>query len=325
MESLWGPACEQPQDRVAFERWVDDATSSETLARILCAQEKISFERMERAKDGSLPVFFLDDARVIKIFPLLFQDEWVNECAVLEKVQGQLPCEVPEVLSTGSWEGWHYVLMRRLQGRSVVQVWDDLSLDEKLELSEQLGACLRALHQIPSEKIASLPWGWGALYQERRERLLEHHRGKGLSEAWCEQLEGFLDRFVHEELFSVENRVLLHTEIMRAHVFCSRGDGEKTYVSGFLDFEPSMVGPREYEFASVGIFWAQGDPAILRRLCLGYGFAEHELNHTLQCRWMAQVLLHRYSHLPWYFRFMPMREEADTFEKLAALWFAFSA
>lgn len=39
-------------------------------------------------------------------------------------------------------------------------------------------------------------------------------------------------------------------------------------LTGLIDFEPAMRGAREYEFAAVSVFFAEGDAELLRRtLC----------------------------------------------------------
>jgi hygromycin-B 7''-O-kinase len=117
--------------------------------------------------------------------------------------------------------------------------------------------------------------------------------------------------------------VLLHTEVMRDHTLVQRNaDGWE--VSGLFDFEPAMLGAPEYEFASVGIFLAGGEPAPFRAFLCGYGYAEADLEPELRRRIMAYALLHRYSNLKWYLETVPA-ESAITLDDLAAEWFAFDA
>jgi len=40
--------------------------------------------------------------------------------------------------------------------------------------------------------------------------------------------------------------------------------GKTLSFSGFVDFEPSMIGAPEYDFAAVGIFLSSGNPNALR-------------------------------------------------------------
>jgi hygromycin-B 7''-O-kinase len=90
-------------------------------------------------------------------------------------------------------------------------------------------------------------------------------------------------------------------------------------LTGLVDFEPSMIGGREYEFASVGIFFAAGDGELLRTALDEAGCPR---DAALSRRLCGYALLHRYSHLGWYLERMPPRPGVDSFDALAAQWFA---
>ena len=86
--------------------------------------------------------------------------------------------------------------------------------------------------------------------------------------------------------------MLLHTEVMAQHLLVTM-DARGRRLSGLIDFEPAMRGEREYEFAAVGVFVAQGDARFL----------------------------HRYSHLAGWLRRLPEPAE-PTLNGLADRWFA---
>ena len=91
-------------------------------------------------------------------------------------------------------------------------------------------------------------------------------------------------------------------------------------LSGLFDFEPAMVGAPEYEFASVGLFLSCGDPRLLRRVLLSYGYAESALDERLEHRLLAYGLLHRYSNLPWFLKRVPPPSHARALPDLASVW-----
>jgi hygromycin-B 7''-O-kinase len=66
--------------------------------------------------------------------------------------------------------------------------------------------------------------------------------------------------------------VLLCTEVMREHLLVSEDPAGAWRLSGLIDFEPAMRGEREYEFASVGVFVAEGDARFLTRTLASYGY-----------------------------------------------------
>jgi hygromycin-B 7''-O-kinase len=106
---------------------------------------------------------------------------------------------------------------------------------------------------------------------------------------------------------------------MREHLLVEPfGDGWR--LSGLFDFEPAMLGEADYEFASIGLFVACGDARLLRRMLRASGRPAAALDATLPMRLMTHALLHRYSHLGWYLRRLPL-PQASTLEQLAQQWF----
>lgn len=92
-------------------------------------------------------------------------------------------------------------------------------------------------------------------------------------------------------------------------------------LSGLIDFEPAMRGAREYEFAGVGVFLAEGDARFLTRTLTANGYRPDQLGPGLRRRLLAWCILHRYSNLSWYMRRLP-RPGRPTLEALADCWFA---
>ena len=85
----------------------------------------------------------------------------------------------------------------------------------------------------------------------------------------------------------------LHTEAMREHLLVVE-DGDTWRLSGIFDFEPAWVAPRDYEFASVGVFFSAGDRALLGEVLRSAG------GTASPQRLFAMAALHRYAHLGWY-------------------------
>ena len=116
---------------------------------------------------------------------------------------------------------------------------------------------------------------------------------------------------------------LLHTEILREHLLAARGADGQWSLTGLWDFEPAMMGDREYEFALAGLSVCAGDPLVLRRLLTAYGYRDDELDGDLQRRLLAYALLHRYSNVPGYLRNLPL-PPVQTLGALAERWWRLS-
>ncbi|WP_072482040.1 phosphotransferase family protein [Amycolatopsis australiensis] len=254
--------------------------------------------------EGSLPVYAVGDDLVLKLYPPLYRDEVTTERTALEVLHGVLP--TPEPAGSGERDGWSWLLMRRLPGRTLNEAWPSLSPEDRQRLMPELGELLAALHAVDDPRLAVLaPPDWAQFVAAQRENVVEHHRRTGLDEAWLAQIPGFLGTV---EL-GTPTVVPLHTEFMRDHVMVDP-DGR---VTGLFDFEPAMRGAAEYDFAAVGLFVTGGDGDLMRRFLDGYG------QPVDPRRCLAYALLHVYSDFTWYLDILPTPPE-PTLDALAAAW-----
>jgi len=267
--------------------------------------------RIEATVAGSFPVFYVGSDHVVKCFPSLHADLERNECAVLRFVRDIEGVPAPEIVGTRSLDGWSFLLMTRLRGQGLKELWPQLDVDEKERLCEQLGAIVRSLHAVDPTPIRYCGLDWDEFLHQQLEGCQARQERLGLDRELARQIPGFLSSLVFD---APEQRALLHTEIMPAHLIVNAVEDSLT-ITGMLDFEPAMIGMPEYEFASIGLFLAGGEPALLRAFLRGYGrVADSDLHRRL----MGFALLHRYSNVSWFLRFMP---PGDSFEELGAAWF----
>jgi hygromycin-B 7''-O-kinase len=286
----------------------------------ICQRHRLPLEPLKKYPGGSTIVFAIGATHVVKLFEPIFTDDAATEHAVLRHLQGRLAVPTPAVVAVGDLEGWRYIVMDQLRGRSLVEAWDDIPSSERVSLYRRLGEATAGLHALAPPPALPGP-DWSTFVHQQVERCVEQQRGNGLAEHWVQQIPAFL---AAQDLSSLGQaaQVLLHSEIMREHVLVEETD-EQWVLSGLFDFEPARLGAAEYELASVGVFLAAGEPELLRSFLLGYGYAEAQLTPELQERILLYTLLHRYSNLRWYLERLPPAE-ATTLHELAAEWFAFA-
>jgi hygromycin-B 7''-O-kinase len=273
--------------------------------------------RPQRYTSGSLPVYALGDTHVLKLFPPHEHEHAQVEARVLAALHGRLPLPTPQLHAAAQLDGWPYLLMSQLHGDRLVDAWPRLTVADRDALADDLGCAVAALHAVDIAPLADLPPRWDGFAAAQRASAAERQHARGLAASWVEQIEPFLERWAPPP---ATEHVLLHTELMREHLLV-RHYGMRWRCSGLFDFEPAMVGPREYDFASFGLFVSCGDARSLRRALLAYGYAPRDLDTALPCRLMAYALLHRYSHLRWYLERLPPGD-ATTLEQLAERWWA---
>ncbi len=272
--------------------------------------------------DGSVPVFAIGEAAILKLFPPYEPEFHARELGVLRLLHRRLPIPTPGVIAAGQQDGWPWILMERLAGRPLSDCWPAIPPEQRERLCAHLGRALRILHDLP---VAALPGpvdDWRAFVEAQRAGCVDRQRRLGLDERLLEQIPDLLDR-VPPELDVPERPVLLHTEVMRQHLFVERDGSGAWRLTGLLDFEPAMTGHPEYELASVGLFVTRSEPGLLGALLRAYGTRSEELTEELQVRCLRWALLHRYSNLPWYYRELPPPDRTLSLDRQAAHWFAF--
>lgn len=305
-----------PQTDAEFQA-IDPTTDYSAALRLIAERAGIETSaKPVRFEDGSLPVFALA-GHVVKLYPPSSEHSYRNERRVLQHLDGALSIATPRVHAAGPLEGWHYVVMTRLLGRPLRVRFEDVPPADRSRLFSRLGAAIAGMHALPT---GSLPrHDWAAFVQQQRAGCVARHRRLGLDESWLAQIEPFLDRVV-PELVIDRGHALLHTEIMREHVFVDDTAGWFE-LSGLLDFEPSRVGPPEYELASVGVFLTEGDAGLWSAFVDGLGLSGGGRDPALARRCMAWALLHRYAHLRRWLERLPARSARRSLDDLASEWF----
>ncbi|WP_019815999.1 phosphotransferase family protein [Saccharomonospora saliphila] len=289
---------------------MDDAPVSDVLTRL-----GLDGRSPSRFATGSLPVYAVGDDLVLKLYPDADRDEARTETVALRAVHGRLSIPTPCVEDAGSVGDWHYVLMRRLPGRGLDEVWPTLPAPERADLAERLGAGLAELHAVTGAAVDELgPRDWSEFLTQQRAAVVAGQRGLGLHPAWLARIPDYLDSVD----LGTPTPVLLHTELLAEHVLV-RHDGRRWTVTGLIDFEPAMRGAAEYDFAAVTVSLTRGDPALWRRFLRGYGIGAHP-GAEFARRCLAYTVLHRYSNLRAYLEALPAPER-PTLDALAHAWF----
>ncbi|HEX6341265.1 aminoglycoside 3'-phosphotransferase/choline kinase family protein [Umezawaea sp.] len=179
---------------------------------------------------------------MLKLFPQVYLPEMSVERDVLKAVDGRLPIPTPAVLASGEFGGWGYVLMRRLHGESLSEVWPRLNREQRGRVATRVGEALAVLHGLPSPELG--PGDWQAFITRQKAGCVERQAARGLGENWLNQIPGFVDSV---DLGSPDP-VFLHTEVMGDHLLVT----PDLELSGLFDFEPAMRGAAEYEFVATG-------------------------------------------------------------------------
>lgn len=310
------PAIQSDEDLKSAK---DDVRLFQAALKIVCQRHNVSGEIVPITL-GSRPIFRIGERAVIKWFPPgEGRDDASREISVLCHLQNRLPVPTPQLQASGEIDGWVYCLMSKLDGAPADQIWNSIDTHGRQSLCREVGETLRSLHDLARVDIPHAAIDWGAFVRTQRQSCAQRQKHLQTESHWVEQIDPFLN-----ELFpTLESKSLklslLHTEIMRQHVFVSKINA-RWKVAGILDFEPALYGAWGYEFAAVGIFFTMGEPGLLTQVLLGYGLHDNDLTESLQQEFMAWTLVHRYCNLPFFMRMNPVKKGIESLSQLAAHW-----
>ncbi len=169
----------------------------------------------ERQPLGTHLVFRCGNTTTLKIFCPLWPQDFEAEKAALTCISGM---PVPSVIDSGEFDGWPWLVMKRLPGVPAVEVWPSLPEKTKLDVIVQIGRWMRELHRSPQP--SSMAGKWEAFIRERRECAETHH---AMPEPWRSWIREQLRDFVEPPM----THVLLHADITADHILLSRvGTGD---------------------------------------------------------------------------------------------------
>lgn len=298
-------------------RFTDDVWRSAAAA--ICARHRVSYQHLQRSPQGENIIFSVDEQYVIKIFAP-FRDQYQREAAALEFAAGKLCLETPEVVHAGELEGWPYLLMTKLAGHQMREVWPDIEPHERCEIVSRLGVAMKELHTLPAPlSPAALNRDWKEFVSGQATASVERQRACGANPEWLESLPQYIAGRL-ELLPQAFEPVLLHGDIHPGNVLLTQSGG-RWRAAALFDFGDSCGGFREYEFVAPGVLMVQGQRDLQRALLAAYGYSEAQLDVNLRARLMLLTVLYECSDLRKYaLRLAPAAVHLTLAELEEAIW-----
>lgn len=303
-----------------FERALHDP-AWRLVAVAICVRHGLPHEALHRSPQGENVIYFVAGSHVIKIYGPA-RDQHARERASLSfAAERRLGVATPEVLHEGEIEGWPYLVIGRLAGRLMRDVWSAVGGEERIEIVSQIGAAMRELHAhaAPPDEPA-LARDWAAFVARQVGESVERQRALGANPEWLASLPAFFESRL--PLLPREFApVLLHGDIHPGNLLLARDGAGRWRAAGLFDFGDSFCGPREYEFVAPGVLLVQGDRALQRAMLSAYGYADSQLDESLRARLMLLTVLYECSDLRKYaLRLAPHALNLTLAELEAAIW-----
>jgi hygromycin-B 7''-O-kinase len=302
-----------PEDEAHYELLWSQEAPWQRAVQTLAARHGLA-GTPERYRSGTAVVYRLGEA-VLKLYGPLAAGDSDVEVEVLARLTRAGTVPAPRLLARGREGEWTYVVMSRLAGVPIDDVWAQRSAIERVALAYAAGQVAHALHAVPCAGLPRLDDDWATFRASCRERALRRNLERGLPAERAAELERVLAELDAEP--EVEDaHVLLHTELGPGHLLV---DGAQ--LSGLFDFAEARAGLPEYDLAAAGLFVTRGDQAAFRALLDGYGLPAARRGPALVRRLFRHALLHQYGHLRFYLERSPVPEPSDLWAA-AEHWFA---
>ncbi|SFD52107.1 aminoglycoside 3'-phosphotransferase/choline kinase family protein [Bacillus sp. UNCCL81] len=288
--------------------------------RKICELEKIDYEKLTRFSYGGNIVFSIDGDIVIKLYPSYVNDEFIKEKQVLEFLNRRtLSVDVPKLISTGQFEGWSYLIMSELKGTLLIDVFDDLTFEEKKKIAFDLGKIIREIHDATISTKQDDYDQWKQFIKNQLEQVKNHHKNNRMNDELYTQLTSYVDDRTLQGNVEI---VLLTGEYTPFNLIMNKVDGMWKF-TGLIDFADCFVGNSKYDLLGPIAFMFYPFEGLNKIFLESYGFNTHELNEELQKELMTYLLLHRFSNISFYQEKSEVAKNATTLQELENIFFNF--
>jgi len=182
-----------------------------------------------------------------------------------------------------------YIIMEKMPGRNMSEVWFSLSVRQRERVCEQLGRFVKRLHQITGEYFGYV-WpnnvmegstDWHTALLTMLDKILEDNlRAGSYTQRECDRLKRAFDRNMYA-VDKPQRASLLHMDLWHQNILLD-DSGE---VTAILDIDRAVWGPPELEFAVLDTYGLSTDAFFS-----GYG-EERDTSPEAQIRRAMYIIL----------------------------------
>lgn len=261
-------------------------------------------------------VVFLSSTTVIKFGPPCWAGDMAREAAALTFVAGRLPVVTPVVVAEGRIDGWDYLIQERLPGVSLWDIWPKLDPAAQVDLAEQHGRLMAALHALPIDTVSDcLHFDWPRMITAQFATCATAMQTSGVNTHSVAQVNPYLAPVV-PLLMNEMPHVLLHGDLTHLNFLVAEEQG-RWRINGLIDWGDVKIGPRTHEFISPGVHMYRGDRVALEAWYRGYGLAVDERSVQLEHLIMARAMLYYADEFSSYMRAAPGAMEGHDWPSIA--------
>ena len=238
------------------------------------------------------PMYEINNKYILRIHkrePHLIKLE--KEAAIYERVAASgVHVPVPQVVvldTSKTLIPYNYVLMNKIRGTDLDEIWEKLGAKKRKEISFHLGKTIAELHKIrfrhfggilPVEKRYP---SWDAYIRHKLADYANNHRSYGdVPKHTLDAIERFYKKNRHL-LKKVKQPVLLHGDWHRENIRI-----QNHHISGIFDFEWALAGHNEFDFKNI-MPQSKKEKLLQEEILAGY-----QTVHQLQPEFFTRIKLY---------------------------------
>lgn len=292
------------------------------IARI-ATKHGIKINSLTKINGWANGLFIVNNEVVIKIVPPNWIGQGKRELAALELIVGHpLPVATPQLLANGSLDGWLYVIINKLEGTNLNEIWKDLDEDNQCSIIKQVVEFANALHKINIshvDKNSELYHDWPVFLQNQAANCYEKHKSKNIPKHLLDTMGSFLANHDHQSKF--EHYQLMHTDLHPGNLMAIK-QNDTWQLSAVIDFGDALIGPDKYfEYATSSLLMGLGNKNINQTLLQAYGFDIAD-TQAFQHHLTALGMLRHMGGIDYIMARFPGSEKSSSWEQMTSLFFA---
>ena len=172
------------------------------LVKDVCSLININAQHIRPFSDGVNLVACVNDSLVVKIFPPFHLHQWERDSHTLKHLQGRLSLSIPNFIASGELKNvWTYLVISKLEGASLENVWSGFSRENKLHIIRSIGKAMAEVHAVDVGELQSLRPEWTHFMASQALECKARHEKKGMPRWFMEGL----DSWANNSLELIEN------------------------------------------------------------------------------------------------------------------------
>lgn len=294
-QAIWMTKLPEITNEAAFERWRSHPDQWQPLVNDIAREAGIAPSVLSQFDNSTNLVVGLDDRLILKLFPPIYETQFISERDALWYLAGKMDVPIPSIEAEGERDGWGWLIITKLDGVVGSIAWPRLPEEEKKRVLEQIGVAISSMQALPPGDLSTRGPSWRDFIKGQIDGCFERHQQLGMSSGFLSDL-----RLLLADAPSIipldAPPVILTGDWIPQNILLSEDRGIWK-LAGVIDFGDVVTGWGEYDLLAPTAFMCAGSHGRTQSLLRGYGVVDGECDDAMRRRLLTLTLLHAESDL----------------------------